>query len=83
MNHPIAKDFVCVLRTICEVHREMHDLVIEKGYDKKLIKLLEESFNMAKKMDNKLREYKFKYDSGWWEITDEVDFEQKTNRRKK
>jgi hypothetical protein len=81
MTHPLANGYVCGLRTICEVHREMHDLVIEKDYDEKLIQLLEESFVMAKKMNNKLRQYKFNYDDGWWEVTNKADFEQKLDRR--
>jgi hypothetical protein len=82
MNHPVAKAYVDDFRTICEVHREMHDLVIEKGYDEKLIRLLEEAFDMAKKMNRKLRQYKFDYDDGWWEIAKEADKKQKLDRRK-
>lgn len=83
MNHPLAKVYVDDFRTICEVHREMHDLVIEQGCDEKLIRLLEEAFDMAKKMNRKLRQYKFNYDDGWWEITKEADKKQKLDRRKR
>jgi hypothetical protein len=88
MSHPLKNGYVCGFRTICEVHREMYDIVIEKGYkgnlmpsDEKLIQLLKESFVMAKKMNNKLRQYKFNYDDGWWERTNKADFKEKLDRR--
>ena len=28
---------------------------------------MEEAFEYAKKMNNKLRQYKYNYDVGWWE----------------
>ena len=57
-------------RTICEVHREMYDIICEMNDDdaKNLLQeKIEEAFNMAKKMDAKLRQYKFNYDDKWWE----------------
>lgn len=54
-------------RTICEVHREIYrDLKARNPNDPLLVKV-EEAFNMAKKMNNKLRQYKHRYDDGWWE----------------
>jgi hypothetical protein len=82
-DHPLANGYVCDFRTICEVHREMYDIVIEKDVvDKKLIKLLQESFVMAKKMNKKLREYKEDYDRGWWQF-DEADLQERIDKRKR
>ena len=53
-------------RTICEVHRILYKILEEKK-EKELLVLVEEAFNMAKKMNNKLRQYKHNYDDGWWE----------------
>ena len=53
------------LRTICEVHRQLYRLL--KDHPDPLIgELLHEAFDMGKKMDNKLRQYKHGYDEGWW-----------------
>jgi len=57
-------------RTICEVHREIYDIICEINDDdtKNLLQeKVEEAFNMAKKMDAKLRQYKFNYDDEWWQ----------------
>lgn len=57
-------------RTICEVHREIYDIVlteVEPSVANLIIGKLEESYIMAKKMNNKLRQYKFNYDDDWWE----------------
>jgi hypothetical protein len=58
-------------RTICEVHREIYDIVEEElhgnpYYDEVLDKL-QEAYGYAKKMDAKLRQYKNNYDDDWWE----------------
>lgn len=63
-----------VVRTICEVHREIyreihnlyHKGVISEENWEYLTTRLEEGFNYAKKMNNKLRQYKYNYDDGWW-----------------
>ena len=64
-----------VVRTICEVHREVYreiHTLYESGafgqedYDF-LTSRLEEAFNYAKKMNNKLKQYKHNYDEGWWQ----------------
>lgn len=48
-------------RTICEVHRQMYDVIelnIGKGEIKdKLVRLLEEAFQLGVKMGDKLREH--------------------------
>ena len=61
---------VSEIRTICEVHREMYDFVESLPDDKNKILLkekIEDAFVMAKKMNHKLRQYKFNYDDDWWE----------------
>lgn len=62
---------VNVKRTICEVHREIWDILDQKITDEEIRKecfeKIEEAYLMAKKMDKKLRQYKFNYDDDWWE----------------
>ena len=63
-------------RTICEVHREMYQLVAgkpprdiyEAAQRRDVLKLLKEAFGMGKKMTNKLRQYSKGYDAGWWKL---------------
>ena len=50
-------------RTICEVLREIYDLAEEPEIRSRC----EEAIVMAKKMDARLRHYKYNYDEGWWE----------------
>ena len=58
-------------RTICEVHRELYDILFvemkENGRYDDVLGMLEEAYGMAKKMDAKLRQYKHNYDDNWWE----------------
>jgi hypothetical protein len=54
------------LRTICEVHREIFDLLVIHLHNdpealKKLVIKLEEAYIMAKKMDKRLLEQKISY----------------------
>lgn len=79
---------VSPIRTICEVHREIHDILLEnKNIDKKtankMIALLEEAYIMAKKMNYKLRQYKENYDDGWWEESRKKIIQEKLKRRGK
>ncbi len=53
-------------RTICEIHREMFDLLDERFPDPKIIALLEEAYFAAKKIDAKLRQYAFDYPDDWY-----------------
>jgi len=56
-------------RTICEVHREIYDIVQNlSDFNKReqVIDLLEEAFLMAKKMNDKLFEYKKDWDKGFF-----------------
>jgi len=59
------------LRTICEVHREMYDIIFQelKEFPRQaeLIEKLETAYLMAKKMDAKLRQYNAGYGRDWWE----------------
>jgi len=53
--------------TICEVHRRIYRKLIENPNENAwLIGQLEIAYDMAKKMNNKLRQYKNGYDDGWW-----------------
>ena len=58
-------------RTICEVHRELYDILDDELRDHPqsdiLKEKLQEAYSMAKKMDAKLRQNKHDYDNGWWE----------------
>ena len=57
-------------RTICEIHREMYDILFEDLTTERreeVLDRLEEAYGMAKKMDAKLRQYKNNYDDNWWE----------------
>jgi len=72
-------------RTICEVHREIYDMLYEErlkltAYDD-IIDKLQESFTYAKKMDAKLRQYKNNYDEDWWEKERQEVAKKKLNKR--
>lgn len=73
-------------RTICEVHREMWDLIDAEIQDEtlknKLFEKIEEAYVMAKKMNEKLRQYKHNYDDGWWEKQQKEIVESKRELRK-
>jgi len=53
-------------RTICEVHQEIFRELSSRGNESELLALVQEAFDMAKKMNNKLIQYKEGYDDGWW-----------------
>ncbi len=68
-------------RTICEVHREIYDILLDANIDSgKIIDLLEEAYDMGKKMNNKLVQYKKGYDEGWWQKN--KNFGESLKRRK-
>jgi hypothetical protein len=73
-------------RTICEVHREMYDIMYNNlrlnPHYEELTTKLDEAYQMAKKMDAKLRQYKNNYDAGWWEKEREEVIRQKLSDRK-
>ncbi len=80
---------VANFRTICEVHREIYDIldnideeeVLECEVKDNIIKLLEEAYLMAKKMNQKLQQYKYNYDDGWWEKEKKSIIKEKLNLR--
>ncbi len=55
-------------QTVCEIHRRIYRELVRRDPKDPLIPLLQQAFDMAKKMGNKLRKYKYDYDEGWWEI---------------
>lgn len=62
------------LRTICEVLREMNDLVQENNdKDIKIRELIVEAFGMGKRMAKKLYEYNKIADADWWEKNPECN----------
>lgn len=74
-------------RTICEVHRELYDILFEEmkendQYDR-VLDMLEEAYGMAKKMDAKLRQYKHNYDDNWWEKERQEVVQEKLRTRRK
>jgi len=72
-------------RTICEVHREIYDILFDdlkesEHYDA-VLDMLEEAYQMAKKMDAKLRQYKNNYDDDWWEKERDIVIKEKLRVR--
>jgi len=55
------------LQTICEVHRKIYRELKRRDQKDPLLSKLAQAFDMGKRMDAKLRQYKFNYDDGWWE----------------
>lgn len=73
---------VCHKRTICEVLRESWELariVPEEDIRKELKARLLTAYDMAKRMNRKLREYKHNWDENFWQ--DNEDFTQDLKRR--
>ncbi|MDB2657112.1 hypothetical protein N9Y60_03550 [Crocinitomicaceae bacterium] len=72
-------------RTICEVHREMYDIMYNNlrlnPHYEELTTKLDEAYQMAKKMDAKLRQYKNNYDDGWWEKERKEVIKEKLKKR--
>lgn len=74
INSTKADSSGVIVRTICEVHREIYREIYRLSEDGKiepevyafLVTRLEEAFEYAKKMNNKLKQYKHNYDEGWW-----------------
>jgi len=68
---------VADFRTICEVHREIYEVLTKEKLSKydiqAIIELLEEAYKMGKKMDSKLRQYKYNYDDDWWEANKNIN----------
>jgi len=45
------------LRTICEVHRELYRLLMKKGVKGEALDLVDEAYDMGKRMGRKLTDY--------------------------
>jgi len=72
-------------RTICEVLRELYDLTFGVGDEtvrEEMRIRLRTAYEMAKKMDRKLHEYKFGWDEDFWEKNLDFlkDIERRSNR---
>lgn len=67
---PIENEQPYFQRTICEIHREVYRDLVASGMSEKdpIIIKLKEAYDMGKKMNNKLRQYKYDYDEGWWKM---------------
>lgn len=91
MENEISKDILDNIekyadkrRTICEVLREIYDLTFAIGNEtirEEIRARLRTVYEMAKKMDRKLHEYKFDWDKDFWEIN--IDYESDLKRRSK
>jgi hypothetical protein len=72
-------------RTICEVHRELYDILESELKDhhtyNDINTRLQEAYTMAKKMDAKLRQYKHNYDDNWWETEKNSVIQEKLYKR--
>jgi hypothetical protein len=68
-------------RTICEVLREIWDIagVLDETLRKELEVRVVDAYTMAKKMDRRLREYKYGWDEGFWQANE--DYEADLKRR--
>lgn len=57
----------CEKRTVCEVLREINDLLQGNSIHPTILPKLREAEAMCKKMAGKLFEYNKAFDAGWWE----------------
>jgi len=64
-------NFAADKRTICEVLREINDLMQGEPVHVKALPLLVEAEGMAKRMSRKLYEYDKEYDKDWWDVNPE------------
>jgi len=53
--------------TICELHRQLYEGIRHNFPKADLIAILERSYKLAKKIDVKLRQYKFGYSDEWYQ----------------
>ncbi len=59
--------------TICEMHRQIYKKLEQGGSFKDVQILLENAFDMGKKMSFKLRQYNRGYDKDWYIKTKDYD----------
>lgn len=60
-------------RTLCEVLREINDLLQGNKIHKQILPKLIECEDMAKRMSRKLRKYSREWDKDWWEKNKDFD----------
>ena len=65
------------LRTVCEVIRELNDVINTEKIDNKtknrLTEKTQEIYGMVKRMNKKLVEYKEGYDKGWYKVNENYE----------
>jgi len=68
-KHDIKREAVYHKITQCEVHREIYRELKKIGYadDHPITLKLMQAYDMGKKLNNKLRQYRYDYDDQWWE----------------
>lgn len=78
MSSAFEKNMVTAnrFRTICEVLREIYWHTTDPVIREKAL----EASGMAKKMDKRLHEYKYGWDEGEWQITE--DYEEVARKRR-
>jgi len=84
-KHITDKTYDKLGRTICEVHRELYDILYDELHTDsrdQVLNALNEAYGYAKKMDAKLRQYKNNYSDGWWEKERDEVVKEKLERRK-
>jgi hypothetical protein len=69
-------------RTISEMSREAFDEIMkEKVKKEKIIEILDDVYNMAKRMNTEIKKHDPDYDKGWWERMDSKINEAKKETR--
>ena len=63
LKRPTSNPFL----SICEIHRQIYKGILNDMPKAELIELLEKAYMAGKKMDKRLRQYKYNYDIGFWE----------------
>ena len=63
------------LRTICEVIRELWEIseVLDETLRAEVQARLVDCYSMAKKMDRRLREYKYEWDADFWAVNEDAE----------
>ena len=77
----MSLNFVADKRTICEVLREINDLMQGERKHEQVLPLLREAEGMAKRMSRKLFENDMRYDEDWWHLNPNIkaDMERRLN----
>jgi len=86
MREILLTKYVSNKRTICEVHREIYDILLDLPDGEKkeqAIDLIEEAFKMAKSMNRKLFEYKSDWDKGVYKKQSKAAIKRKKTKRKR